>query len=720
MTAPTGVSGQSKSALAALSASRQTVHIGHVESETQHATPSGIQKGIANCLSTFSGKLRGLIGGKRAKDVSESQPQPHIEQLSATGIQNNTGEGSEIHQAISDTAQILSKELGLDWDSESMSEILMDPKTIHAIIDKADSMANDISVIFGRLICLQHQIEPYENLALTLKEAGITHNDSQLEKLYAQGFKSETEVKDAVSTSQSFATKLAGHAKFKQAVRYALTERLDILSVHFQRHAMAKMLGITGMSESGISQFKNMLGKQVDLASQDQAGGSLRGVKVMTGSIRSTLNRVLSKRNAMTQLAKIADGEDGKKSSSFKAVRQLATIVRLAILEIMDTSAAPEDALADIQSGKLNDAILSKMTEFGLTDDHFSELGGNGISDMKGLISVETKEFKGAQSVKEWLTAAGMSGKMVRQLQRRESVENKREIANALPTTLAKRETESWLAGIGDGESLVINWGKKVSVGVPEGTKFVQEAFLSGQSLGGKVEVASKDMMLIEKSDKGFTLTIRESSLKSLSIQASFLFQAIKLEGKVGDGKSAGVKFEFATQKEASEFLTGIWTEQIDEESIESSDSVAFEKGKSVAVSGSAAIGSVKQVVAHFLPGLAEITDFIPDFGRTEATGRLNETVDGISTGNPLSAPAGLTMVNALLSKSDEKSDNLLSYSRGKSTEWTESRNIHGAHLKKPFSRPSVPKRRERLQRPISPRKATYRSHQKTNSKKQK
>lgn len=687
MTAPISAHPPAHTALSALSAKRQTVHIGATENApTDTPGKTGLQKGIATCLSTFSTKLRGLLGGKKATSTAAPDHAPEMTQVAVPTAESNDSPPSELHLALQDTAKILCKELNLDWDMASLTETLMEPQTIHHILSEVGPLKDEVSVIFGRLICLNHQITPYENLNQTLKEAGISHTDSQLEKLYTQGFRSETEVSDAVKTSQSFATKLAANPKFKQAMRYALTERLDILSVHFQRSAMAKLLGITGMSEEALPQFRQALGRQVDLADQSKSGKSLKGVKVITGSVRSSLHRVFSSKTAIGQLSKIQDKEGAKKTSSFKSIRQLSMIVRLAILEhISESGKATDVAVSELQAGTSNEILFSKMASFGLTDAHFTELGGAGISDMKGLIAVEAKTFKGTESVKEWLSEMNVAETTISQLQRRESMENKTEIAATLPTTLAKRETTSWLEEMKPGGTLMIDWGKKISVGIPEGSKLIQESFLSGQSIGGRLDVSSSDMMMLERSGTGFSLTIRESAVKTLAIDASFLFQAIRLEGKLGGGKSSGLKFNFSSVDDAAHFLTGLWTTQVDESKLGRADTVHNEKGKIRAVGGSFTISSVQKVMTHFLPGLANVQDLLPGLGQLKAF--IDSPTDVISEGmgtSTITASKSVGVLSSLTSNTDQSDEkNIFRHAKNQQSEWVESQNIHGATFEK-------------------------------------
>ncbi len=547
-----------------------------------------------------------------------------VKSIGKLGEKNGVETNIDIRHTLAQTAELLSHELSSSLGVRSLSSLVFDAKTVKALMSKAGDQAGHYTVLFGNLMALQHSLLSGEDqlktpLAATLKEAGITLTSDQVTLFFNQGIKNEKELDKTLLATQNLATQLVKNDTLKGLLREVLTDRVDILSIHYQRMASAKLLGLTGTSDEQLSMMKSQLGKGLDLTSQKVHGFDGK----VGGGLRSALVS-LSKRTGITELKKFSQGEG---SSDFKSITQLKALIHLAILDVVAEKGDSASTIDALKSGAHHTEILEKLSNLGLTDDVFIKAGGTGLSDATGLIQNETKGFSGADSVKQWFKELRLGSEKSDKIEQREAIVNSASHTAILgQNTLTFKESLSWVEGLKDKGNIMIDFGKSTTVSLPDEAKTAQETFLAGMSIGASVETKDGNQILMQKEGSGYSITLRHETVGSLSLELGGIFGALSVEGKAGGGVLSGVKLTFDTPEKAAQFITGMRTNVVDTSHISKASALFFEKGKQFELGASATLSATAPLDAILPVSIPDLGLGLPDISAELSAGASKET----------------------------------------------------------------------------------------------
>ena len=513
---------------------------------------------------------------------------------------------------------------------QSLSSIKFDAKTVLTLLtatsDKFKLDKDMVNIAFGQAMILQHQLDGgLGDIDAQLKQAGIEYTQKDIKALTDKGVSGSGQLTHMSQIVQSFAKGLGKSVTLKHALTSQLTHQTDIVAAKYQQRLFTKLTGLTGMDASQRGQMLSKLVDTVDFNSGDLKRTKIAGVTVISGNAKTKMKSLVTQQKTVSdilttlkpmakslqsiqaQLEMATDTQKDKvitladkqlsqvstaKKEASRSMTTLTALIRMAIVDTMESHGFSDDAVHNIQHGHLTADIASALTGYGLSTSQ--------AKDCETLIRFESIKFKGAESIKSWAEAITLDKAQEKQIQSAEKMATSHFIQGLSTTeTGTVKEVKSWVDGITKEGKLLIDMTKGTTVSGSKLAQLSQEAFLMGTSIDITRTTENSKAMLIEQSPHptdpskdAFTVTLSQSTAKSLGISLDLLGGLITLGQTRGAKTTSGVQLQFFSKHALTLFFSGLMHNTVNmAASLADISQVMMVDGKKVSVTNSLDIG---------------------------------------------------------------------------------------------------------------------------------
>jgi len=291
-------------------------------------------------------------------------------------------------------------------------------------------------------------------------------------------------------------------------------------------------------------------------------------------------------------LSEIQSSRKRDVASLYKRRPELQLLTRSAVLqELRDKPESEWRSESNIQSMV---SYLAKVTEGKIESDF-----------LYAMVDVELADFSGPSTVKTWIADIKVKSSDHEILARRRKAENSLDMPSSEErSTLAKREVTSWIAGLKEGETRDLNWGKTLTLGIPKLAMVAQSALSHGTlEVHPSLRVGRHSNMKLsrEVSDQSGVpkvgLTLSKEMMTAFQLEVEAAEGLTKFGIDVSRTHVDGFKFVFDSDAAAARFLTQIRSGNPPDVAEAEIQVVLNQNGKSTTVgmwAKSASIGKLK------------------------------------------------------------------------------------------------------------------------------
>lgn len=398
-----------------------------------------------------------------------------------------------------------------------LTSICFDAKTVSTLMSSVskhyDLDAQTCNILFGHAMLLQSHIDgKMGTIDADLKQAGIPYTQDQILSFSQKGLSGASQITHLSQVVQKFSEKISQNHKLKASLGSALTTRLDLVGERFRDKVVMSVLGTGGTSTAQRDQLLPLLSQKVEF------------------------------KKGVPQISK-----------------SLTSIVRLAILDSVEAHGGTEDSISTCQAGKMDTAILSGLSKYGLTDPSVH-------AQLSKLVRQEAVKFNGLSSVKSWDADVKLSSSQLALHSKKESVETSHYLeGKSSIASQGVKEVQSWVQDIETHGNVVIDLSKGITIHGAKAVALFQEVATGGFSVDVDFSSKLSNALMIETqphptdaSAKVYNVMISESQAKTLGISVGMLAGIVTSNTSVGRASSHGVQLQFQSKESLGLFFSGL------------------------------------------------------------------------------------------------------------------------------------------------------------------